>query len=311
MLRHVKPKRFNNGKKTCGVRSRPSAPTRTPNLKLEQVCASTAVKTVGKQACAFELARIMQTNSYGPSHQQDEQDESVLPPPRTREKARSPSYFGTVTHARERVSGPKRNEAQPKGTWGGARNCKDRVTTALSQHHAEGLLRSMAIAELKGMPLNRHWTVLSERAGIDDANGAEFVGKLLVSLRRYACARGENFAAVWVREVGKRNGEHVHIAFHWPRGWKLGQLTRKWIGQAGGACSKGVSKIRPIGVSLTCAWTRPQLYRENLEKLGNYLTKGSDSEVAAELGLELLKPGGRIIGKRSGRTQNLGSNLFP
>lgn len=281
-------------------------PHSKPDLKLGQGRGPSTDKTGGKQARSPELARIMQTNSYGPSHQHDQPDESVLSFPRAREKAGSPSSSGTNTHARERASELRPKRAQTKGTWGGARNRKDRVTTSLSQHQAEGLLKAMAKAELKGMPLNRHWTVLSERAGIDDKDGAAFVGKLLISLRRYLRARGENFAAVWVREVGSRNGAHVHIAFHWPRGWKLGHHTRKWIKQAGGSCSKGVSKVRPIGVSLNCAWTRPHLYRENLEMLGNYLTKSSGNEVAAELGLHPLKPGGRIVGKRCGWTQSIG-----
>ena len=164
---------------------------------------------------------------------------------------------------------------------------------------------AMAYADLAGMPLTRHWIVDYELAGIADRDGAAFVGRLLNFPRRYARARGGGFAAVWVREVGKRNGAHVHIAMHWPRGWKLGYLTRRWIKSAGGQYRKGVSRVRQVGGSLNCAWTSPDLYRLNLERLGNYLTKGSDSVVAAELGLELLKPGGTIIGKRWGRTQNL------
>lgn len=63
--------------------------------------------------------------------------------------------------------------------------------------------------------------------------------------------------------------------------------------------------MRPFSLASCNVRTCPALYRENLERLGNYLTKGSDAAVAAELGLELLKPGGVIIGKRWGRTQNL------
>lgn len=204
-----------------------------------------------------------------------------------------------------RANGRASFQKPEKGTWGGARNRRDRVTTALSQRHAEGVLQAMAVADLAGMPLTRHWIVDYELAGIADRDGAAFVGRLLVFTRRYARARGGRFAAVWVREVGMRHGAHVHIAFHWPRGWRLGYLTRRWIKAAGGKYRKGVSRIRPVGGSLNCAWTSPDLYRLNLERLGNYFTKGSDSAVAAELGLELLKPGGAIIGKRWGRTQNL------
>lgn len=218
------------------------------------------------------LARYMQLRSYGPSPP----DEGFLRIPRARE------------------------------SWGGARNRKDRVSKALSQQQAEGILKAMAFAELAGMPLNRHWTVDYELAGITDRDGAAFVGKLLEFCKRYARTREGNFAAVWVREVGERNGAHVHIAMHLPADWKLGQLPRKWIKATGGAYLRGNSRIRSIGGSLKCAESNPCKYRANLEALGNYLVKGSGPAVADELGLERLKPGGTIIGKRCGWTQNLG-----
>ena len=268
------------------------------------------------------LARDMQLRSYGPSQPPLASKSRI---PRTRERdgsgaiesgnkrdAEPGGNNGTNTRAREReVFGSRkkavgnRDTSRAKGKWGGARNRRDRVTTALSQRHAEGLLQAMAVADLAGMPLTRHWTVDYERAGIADCDGAAFVGRLLAIVSRFARVRGGSFAAVWVREVGMRNGAHVHIAFHLPRGWRLGYLTRRWIKAAGGQHARRVSHIRPIGGSLNCAWTCPALYRENLERLGNYLTKGSDLAVAAELGLELLKPGGAIVGKRWGRTQNL------
>jgi hypothetical protein len=234
---------------------------------------------------------------------------------RARERENLRTYekgFGNIPHAREREISQRHKmgadnlaTSRARGTWGGARNRRDRVTTALSQRHAEGVLQAMAVADLAGMPLTRHWIVDYEMAGIADRDGAAFVGRLQNLARRHARAKGGTFAAVWVREVGARNGAHVHIAFHWPRGWKLGHLTRRWIKAAGGTYRKRVSRIRPIGGSLNCAWTNPSLYCQNLEALGNYFVKGSDRAVAAELGLELLKAGGAIIGKRCGRTQNL------
>lgn len=251
----------------------------------------------------------MLTKSYGPSLPIE--DNSRIP--RARETG---GNYETITRTREREADGRNNTrakgranfpAPEKATWGGARNRGDRVTTALSQRQAEGVLRAMAVADLEGLPLTRHWIVDYELAGIADRDGAAFVGRLLALCGRYARAKGRSFAAVWVREVGVRNGAHVHIALHLPRGWRLGYLTRDWIKRAGGTYCKGVSRIRPIGGSVNCAWTSPALYRENLERLGNYLTKGSDTAVATELGLELLKPGGAIVGKRCGRTQNLGA----
>jgi len=171
------------------------------------------------------------------------------------------------------------------------------------------MLAAMARAELAGMPLNRHWTVDYELAGIADSKGAAFIGRLLSAIRRYARARGIAFAAVWVREVGERNGAHVHIAMHLPADWNLRQLTRKWIKAAGGTYSKGISKVRSIGGGLNCAQSVPEKYWANLEALANYQLKGSAPAVANELGLSLRKLGGLIIGKRCGWTQNLGGGV--
>jgi hypothetical protein len=163
----------------------------------------------------------------------------------------------------------------------------------------------MAVAELRGWPLNRHWTVDYELAGIADKDGAAFVGRMLALCNRFARARGLRFAAVWVREKGQRNGAHVHIAMHFPAGMRLGHLTRKWIKQAGGQYSAGNSKVRSIGGSLKSGDRGGAHYWANLEALGNYLTKGSAPDVVAELGLNLTKSGGAIVGKRCGWTQNL------
>lgn len=262
------------------------------------------------------LARIMQTiNSYGQSQPSGEFQRI----PRTRasgnngSNTRARGNYETIP--RTRAKGIFRSPKKGGGNgddWGGARNFKDRVTTALKQEHAEGILKAIAVAELKGVPLNRFWTVNYEWAGIDDSDGAAFIGRLLQLLRRYARARGGRFAAVWVREIGAKNGAHVHIALHFPTGWKLsGALIRKWIKQAGGKYSAKVSDMRPIGGRLDCNLNNPQHYWANAEAMGNYMVKGSADAVAVELGLVTLKPGGRVIGKRWGRTQILGQCEMP
>jgi hypothetical protein len=196
-----------------------------------------------------------------------------------------------------------------RGTWGGARNRSDRQTSVIRQHQAEGMLRAMALAELRGMPLNRHWTVDYELAGIADKNGAAFIGRLLSACRRYARSKDVAFAAVWVREIGERNGAHVHIAMHFPAEMRLGHLTCKWIKAAGGEYAKGISHVRSIGGGLKSGDSGSPHYRANLEMLANYHLKGSAPDVARELGLTKLKAGGSIIGKRCGWTQNLGEKV--
>ncbi len=207
-----------------------------------------------------------------------------------------------------RPNQPDKGAAKGTNGWGGARNRKDRITTALKKEHAEGILMAIAVAQLKGLPLNRFWTVNYEWAGIDDSEGAAFIGRLLAQCQRYTRTRNGQFAAVWVREIGAKNGGHVHIAMHLPRGWKLnGHQTRKWIRQAGGIYCKGVSDIRPVGAWLDCAEANAGHYLQNIEAMANYMVKGSADEVADELGLDLRRHGGRVIGKRWGRTQNLGA----
>lgn len=257
--------------------------------------------------CA-RLARIMQNNSYGPSQPSKALSDKARDQPSTEfsDTVKSGADKDFLRIPRGRAKRNKASSTRARGTWGGERNRKDRVTTALKQEHAEGILRAIAVAELKGMPLNRFWTVNFQWAGIDDSDGVTFIGKLLALCHRYARAREGSFAAVWVREIGAKNGAHVHIALHFPFGWKLsGHLPRKWIKAAGGTYRTKVSKMEAIGGSLICAETNPGHYWANAEAVANYMVKGSTDAVADELGLERRKSGGRVIGKRWGRTQNL------
>lgn len=241
----------------------------------------------------------MQNYSYGPS----QLHRDYLDPKKASGKSDNDL---NLRSPRVREKQGKRNNTRAKG-WGGARNRKNRETTSLRQEHAEGILRAIAVADLRGMSLNRFWTVNYEWAGIDDKDGAAFIGKLLAQCARFARARGGVFAAVWVREIGARNGAHVHIALHFPSGWKLsGHQTRKWVKQAGGKYSARVSKIVPIGGRLDCALKNPGHYWANAEAMGNYMVKGSAETVADELGLTLRKWSGHIVGKRCGWTQNIG-----
>lgn len=91
---------------------------------------------------------------------------------RTRERENKRSYKRGDTRASDNA-----DASRTKGTWGGARNSRDRVATALSHRHAEGVLQAMAVADLAGMPLTRHWIVDYGLAGIADRDGAAFVGR--------------------------------------------------------------------------------------------------------------------------------------
>jgi len=63
--------------------------------------------------------------------------------------------------------------------------------------------------------------------------------------------------------------------------------------------------VRTIGRQLCDAEKGGPLYRANLDAALAYLLKGADMAAGDALGLERCGEGGRIIGKRCGRTQNL------
>ena len=64
---------------------------------------------------------------------------------------------------------------------------------------------------------------------------------------------------------------------------------------------------KPIGGRLGLEAGNPDLHEINLEAALAYVLKGASSEAASQFGLERLEPGGRIIGKRCGTSQNIGA----
>jgi len=98
-----------------------------------------------------------------------------------------------------------------RGTWGGARNRADRLSDRLTLEQCEKLIAAAMFAEWIGLPFNRHWTIHSERAGIEPYDGQRFIGRLLRLAGNAAKRRGRPFAAVYSRENGDGKGEHsVH-----------------------------------------------------------------------------------------------------
>lgn len=196
----------------------------------------------------------------------------------------------------------------PAGSgWGGARNRRDRGSDCLTLRQCEGLIAAADHAERIGLAFNRHWTIHIERAGIADADGAQFVGRLLKLARDYAGRNGAGFAAVWVRENGDSKGSHVHILMHLPAALSLKGKTQKWVRLAGGASCAKVSHVRAVGRRLLSAENRGQEYAENANRALAYLLKGASRESVNALSLPRHAAGGYVIGKRCGWSQNIGS----
>ena len=190
--------------------------------------------------------------------------------------------------------------------WGGARNRADRTSEYLTRRQCVGLIAAADQAQRMGLSFNRYWTVHYERAGIAEIDAARFIGRLLKLAGDYARRHNGNFAQMWVRENGDGKGGHVHILLHLPSRLSLRGRTGHWVRLAGGKCCSRVSRVRSIGHGLRSADNGGEDYQQNADKVLAYILKGADPETGAALGLARYGERGLIIGKRCGRSQNLG-----
>ncbi|PSO13630.1 MULTISPECIES: hypothetical protein [unclassified Sphingobium] len=213
-----------------------------------------------------------------------------------------PAKYNTSKSARDL------HEKHGRRGWGGARNTADRTSDAVTLHQAAGVIRAAEVAWAIGLPLNRHVTIHLEKAGVADRDAAKAIGAFLRMMRDWLRKAGLMTAGAWVRENGLGKGSHVHILLHLPTGvrWTF-QRCRRWLERIVGVpYRKGVIVTRRIRGS-----ARPDqmldLYSANLAKIVMYLIKGVQACDAKMLGIQHYRPGGTVIGKRVGWTQNIGS----
>jgi len=200
-----------------------------------------------------------------------------------------------------------------KLNWGGARNNKDRVSHALTQAQCEDFLDAIKRMVANGMPPNRFLTVHWERLGIAPADCMPAITGFNRLARDWARKQGFELAVVWVRENddGDRSkGNHWHALYHVPEpilGVFTGKMTRRWLKQiAAGKYVKGGIVTRVIGRRSSDYRNALELYRVNLEALATgYFLKGASREAAFSLDLPRWEEGGKVRGKRWGRSQNL------
>lgn len=190
--------------------------------------------------------------------------------------------------------------------WGGARNSADRTSLHLTLKQCQDLLAAGDYAERIGLAFNRHWTVHYQLADIGEHEAMRFIGRLLKLAGDYARRHGSRLAAVWVRENGEGKGGHVHILMHLRADLSLVGRTRRWVRLAGGECRAGVSYVRAIGGRLLSAENGGEHYRANADTVRAYLMKAAEQTAGEALGLASFGQAGVIVGKRCGRTQNLG-----
>lgn len=210
--------------------------------------------------------------------------------------------------------------------WGGARNRADRVSESLSLKQARSIMEAAQFAAAIGLPFNRHVTIHWERAGVPDNRAAAATARFLKLASDWLAKRNSkpdkqraengqgrlSFAWAWVRENDAggdcSKGSHVHILLHVPLGaiWTAWRL-RRWLERVSGQpYRKGVIRTARIGGSARAAATASVNYLINLDAVVRYVLKGASAKVARSIGLERWNAGGRIIGKRTAFSQNIG-----
>ncbi len=195
--------------------------------------------------------------------------------------------------------------------WGGTRNRAGRTSGALSSEQVELLIGAAQYALHIDLAFNRHITVNWQCAGIPDSKAAAMTGKLLKRASDWVHYMGGRFAAAWVRENGDTKGSHVHILAHIPIGLarRFFHMVMRWLRaiRASARHQRATIHTQRIGGTRKAAETSPEHYLENLWKVVSYVTKGSSPAIIAKHGLvHDFEPGGIVMGKRAGTTQNVG-----
>jgi hypothetical protein len=239
------------------------------------------------------IKRYPPTTENAPQHPEPANDSDPTPPPR----AGVPSLY---------ECGQCR-PFTPIAGKGGARNRASRRSTALSEADVckvrEAARRAIAI----GLPFNRFITIHWERAGVTDPLGA--TGHYLKQAGNWIKVNGGRFAWAYVREGGDDPGQHVHILAHVSPGLTAGYNARQrgWLKACGAAWRKRVILTHPVGWSAHHALGGGDDYAANLAGVLDYVLKGADHRAREAHGVKRSKPGGVVIGKRAGRSQNLGA----
>jgi hypothetical protein len=192
---------------------------------------------------------------------------------------------------------------------GGARNQRDRVSADLSHSAAAGIIEATYFALALGLGFNRFVTIHWEAGGVTDDLAA--TGRWLKLAGDWIRSRGGTVSFVWVRENGPGKGAHVHILMHVPPALAdpFNRRQRGWLKACGTVWKRGVLQSRPIGRDLRhFAGEGPArlTYLENLSAVVDYILKGADDATRQALKIGRSEPGGVIVGKRCGVSQNIG-----
>ncbi len=236
--------------------------------------------------------------------------EVSLPPPPFEKSRKAPLRETGIERALSYLSLGVPADSTNSTSRGGARNRADRQSHALTKAQTAHLKAAERHAAAIGLHFNRMLTIHWEAAGVPLEGMAKATGRF-VDLMSKALARHDSQTAwLWVHENGDRKGGHCHLLAHVPAELVpiLTRLQRGWLRRISGTpYRRRVIHSKPIGGRLGLERGNPELHAVNLQAALAYVLKGTSAEAAAQFGLERLEPGGRVIGKRCGTSQNIGA----
>ncbi len=173
-----------------------------------------------------------------------------------------------------------------------------RTSSHINRHPAVNLHHATRYSERIGLPLNTAVTINLGLLGCrPDEAGLRFRTLLAQRFAPWLRRNSGNVAGVaptyvWSMEAaGNQTAAHwlVHVPARLTKGFK--RKLDEWLAAiAGGECDPHALNLKPI---------------DNLVGIRRYILKGTDPVWARHLGVRHL-PQGKVIGKRSGFSRNLG-----
>lgn len=193
---------------------------------------------------------------------------------------------------------------------GGARNRADRESEALTVAQIGNLKAAERHGAKIGLPFTRMITIHWQAAGVPLEGMAKATGRFTDLLTKALARHGSGTAWLWTHEGGTFKGGHCHMLVHVPAHLVrvISASHKGWLRRITGQPYRArVIHSKPIGGRLGLEVGNPDLHAVNLQAALGYILKGASPEAAAKFNLERLEPGGRIIGKRCGTSQNIGA----
>ncbi len=232
---------------------------------------------------------------------------------RSRPQIRRFPKIGTALAINNLTSGVAALSAITNGR-GGARNRADRESHALTAVQIGNLKAAERHAEKVGLPLNRAITIHWQAAGVPLAGMAKATGRYTDLMAKALARHGSGTTWLWTHENvpgnGHDKGGHCHLLAHVPADLVpvVTALQRGWLRRITGQPYRArVIHSKPIGGRLGLEAGNPDLHAINLEAALAYVLKGANLEAASLFALARMEPGGRVIGKRCGTSQNIGA----